>query len=196
LAIAEHRVGRNQRSSGSRRIEVKTLAVGVARIDAMAPCYPRGVDFTLGSEEMMNPYERPRAPAGPAPAGGRSTGRLILLVMGFGGLGLCALVLLLAIIGMSMVADDVCAELNRYPVAAQRLGSDLSCDMAFARTGAERRPDYIHYEVTGSKATGIAIVHTEPEGPDGAELIIDGELVVGGQRLSLSGGSDWRPPAR
>ena len=148
-----------------------------------------GLDPGFG-QHGMNPYERPQSQVGPASTLAAQNSRglplwfwLVLL----GGGGAFLLVVVLAVVGMSMVTHEVCDLLEHHPVAQKQLGQGISCELELLATGNDERDDYFHYKVRGSKATGIAILHTEADGPDGEEVLVDGELVVARQRFGLGG---------
>lgn len=138
----------------------------------------------------MNPYERPQSQLGSASTSAAHDSRglpLWLVLVLLGGGGACLLVVVLAVVGMTMVTQEVCDLLEHHPVVQKQLGQGVSCELELLATGNEGRDDYFHYKVRGSKATGIAILHTEGDGPDGEEVLVDGELVVESQRFALGG---------
>ena len=134
-------------------------------------------------------------PAGPRPnnpyAPPKNTGnRNALIVVLVGVVVLVGLVGSCAGLGVSILSSEVCDELADQPVVVEQLGDNLECSMAWGPTTDDSRMDYYHYEVTGSRGQGVAIVHTEPTGPDASEELVDGELVVGGRRYGLGASAE------
>jgi hypothetical protein len=92
-----------------------------------------------------------------------------------------------AVAGNLMLTDEVCAALEKEPVAVEQFGSGMDCSMDWTATMNDERMDYFHYEVVGPTATGMAILHSEATGPDATEEIVAGVLEVGGETYDLEG---------
>ena len=92
----------------------------------------------------------------------------------------------LVMVGMGVVEVEVEAALKENPVVVKHLGEVAGCDLSWARSIADDRFDYFHYNCRGTLSEGRLEVHSEATGVDGAEEIVDGVLVMpGGERYDI-----------
>ena len=95
----------------------------------------------------------------------------------------------------AMINSEDTLAVRADPAAQTHLGTVRECTLQFWASGADPRPDHLHYACTGTQGDAIVEVHTESTGPNASEEIVSGELVLAnGERVPLQGKQTGQPP--
>lgn len=129
-----------------------------------------------------NPYAAPGF-YGPPPRRSRKVWIGVAIVGALLVIGVVAL----GVFGLTLVDEEASRMLEQHPQVEKALGSAPDCKMDWASSMKDERYDYFHYVCTGSKGKGRAVIHTEPDGPEQKESLVDGTLSVeGGATITLA----------
>lgn len=125
----------------------------------------------------MQPGFGPYAPPGfdgyPAPP---KDNRRLWYTLGGVGLTFLALLVALAVWGLSLVDEEASSLLEKHPEVVKALGTGSHCSMDYSKSMADERYDYFYYACAGPKGKGMAIIHTESTGPNAEEELVEGTL--------------------
>ncbi len=99
------------------------------------------------------------------------------------GLGLCAALVTMAILGAKLIESDICAELEGDRQVAAHLGKVLNCSLVWGRTIDADRVEISYYALEGELTSGVATLDTRSVGPDDTEVIVRGTLKLESGRV-------------
>jgi hypothetical protein len=78
--------------------------------------------------------------------------------------------------GMSLIREQVIADLERQPLIEEHLGLPLTCHIDYLKSGQDGRTDYFVYECGGPVDSGTVTLRSDSLGPDGEEVVVDAVL--------------------